>query len=292
MDRVGCFSQRRNDGAGKSATPPILADEFGVYASDSVTSFRLVFVNGEVERKLDTLQAMELAEGVEIRLRVAGPLPRGGALLLDLCFQWAVLIVVQMVMGLSSMVFGTMTAQGVMMIIWFVMSWWYPVLFEAGKWGATPGKRICGLRVVQTSGSPIHFGQAVLRNFLRYADGMPYLIGGIAGIPTFGFGLAVMLATKRFQRLGDLAAGTVVVYDKPMTMPGLQTPPSLDSLAPAVALRPEEVRAVVAFRDRASSWSDGRRVEIADHAHELSGASGPAGVSRLVSMAKWLQERD
>ena len=176
-------------------------------------------------------------------------------------------------------------------VMWFFVWWWYPVFFEAGPWGATPGKKIVGLRVVQTSGSPITFGQSVLRNFLRYADGMPFLGFGVMGVPTFGFAVAVSVATRRFQRLGDLAAGTVVIYDKVAPEPVIPTPPALESTPPGAALRPEEVKALAAFRDRAGLWSEGRRIEIADHARELSGSKGNSGVSRLIAMAHWLQER-
>ncbi len=242
--------------------------------------------------RLDTLQAIELAEGVEVRLRVAGPLLRGGALALDLVIQWAVILLVGFVLMLTGTVVGGQTSVGMISLLWFFVWWWYPVFFEAGRWGATPGKKIVGLRVVQTSGSPITFGQAVLRNFLRYADGLPFLGLGFFGIPTFGFALATVVATRRFQRLGDLAARTVVVYDKLVAEPEVPAPPPIESTAPSVALRPEEVRALAAFRDRAGLWSEGRREEIADHARELSGSSGPAGVSRLMAMAHWLQDRD
>lgn len=250
-------------------------------------------MTGETERRLDTLQAIELAEGVEVRLRIAGPFLRGGAYLLDLVIQWLFLTICGIVIGLTGFVVGAMTTMGLLSLLWFFVSWWYPVFFEAGRWGATPGKKIVGLRVVQVSGSPITFGQAVLRNFLRYADGMPFLIGmGVAGaIPTFGFGLATLLATRRFQRLGDLAAGTVVIYDKTAPEPVAPSPPAMQAVAPGVALRPEEIRAIGAFRDRAGLWSEGRRIEIADHARELSGSKGPAGVTRLIGMAHWLQER-
>ncbi len=244
------------------------------------------------EARLDTLQAIELAEGVEVRLRIAGPLLRGGALALDLVIQWAVILVASFVLILTGVVVGGETSAGLISLMWFFIWWWYPVFFEAGKWGATPGKRIVGLRVVQTSGSPISFGQAVLRNFLRYADGMPFIGFGFAGLPTFGFALATIVATRRFQRLGDLAARTVVVYDKLAPEPEVPAPPPIQSVAPAVPLRPEEVRALGAFRDRAGLWSEGRREEIADHARELSGSRGPAGVSRLMSMAHWLQDRN
>ncbi len=247
----------------------------------------------ESGKRLDTLQAIELAEGVEVRLRIAGPLLRGGALALDIVFQGAFITVLSIILGLTGLIVGGMTSAGLISLASFFTWWWYPVFFEASKWGATPGKKIVGLRVVQTSGSPITFTQSVLRNFLRYADGMPY-IGtgtGIMGIPTFGFAIASSLATRRFQRLGDLAAGTVVIYDRIPPEPMMSAPPPMESIQPAVALRPEEVRALSSFRDRAGLWSDGRRQEIADHARELSGSKGAAGVSRLMAMAHWLQER-
>lgn len=240
---------------------------------------------------MDTLQAIELAEGVEVRLRIAGPLLRGGALALDMVIQWSVLVLAILIFSLSGMVFGGMTTMGLISLAWFFVWWWYPVFFEAGKWGATPGKKVLGLRVVQTSGSPITFGQSLLRNLLRYADGLPYLGFGVMGIPTYGFALASSLATRRFQRLGDLAAGTVVVYDSVPPEPSVEAPPPMEPCQPAVALRPEEVRALVAFRDRAGLWSEGRREEIADHARELSGSHGRAGVARLMAMAYWLQQR-
>lgn len=245
--------------------------------------------------RIDTLQAIELAEGVEVRLRIAGPLPRGIALGIDMVFEILIIIIAGIILaiaGLSS--FGPQVTAGLAMLAWFFMSWWYPVLFEAGRKGATPGKRIMGLRVVQTSGAPITFGQAMVRNFLRVADSMPmipYALTGFIPMPTMAFGLVACLATRRFQRLGDLAAGTVVIYDKILAEPALPAPPPMEAARPLVALRPEEVRAVVAFRERAGLWSEARRAEIADHANELTGGTGRTGVSRIMAMAHWLQEK-
>ncbi len=247
----------------------------------------------ETAGRIDTLQAIELAEGVEVRLRIAGPLQRGMALGIDWAIQLAGLAVVGLLLAIAGIGIGMMVAAGLGLLAWFFTWWWYPVFFEASKWGATPGKKMLGLRVVQTSGAPVTFSQALVRNFLRVADAMPMLPSAWLGIPipTMGFGLATCLSTRRFQRLGDLAAGTVVIYDKVPPEPAVPAPPPMDAARPAFALRPEEVRAVVAFRERAGLWSEGRRAEIADHAKELSGSTGSAGVARIMAMAHWLQEK-
>lgn len=234
-------------------------------------------------QKLDTLQSVELAEGVTIRLRMAGPLPRAGAYIVDLFIRMAILAVATFLVGLAGIAIGGKVAQGLILLSWFLLDWVYPVIFEAGKRGATPGKRAAGLRVVQATGSPITFGQAVVRNFLRFIDGMPLF--------TYAFGITSCLATKRFQRLGDLAAGTVVIYDRLPPMPFTEPPPPVAPVPPPVGLSGDEVRALASFRERAGLWSEGRRTEIADHAVELTGARGPAGVSRLMAMAHWLQEK-
>ncbi len=240
--------------------------------------------------KLDTLQAVELAEGIEIRLRMAGPMLRASAYAIDFAIRAVVLIAGGIALSFAGIVIGGQVVGGVMMLAWFLMDWLYPVIFESSKRGATPGKRLMGLRVVQATGSPITLGQAVVRNFLRFIDGMPFF--------TYCFGVTSCLATKRFQRLGDLAAGTVVIYDRIPAMPKQAMPPPMAAVPPPMAAVPlpvgltaNEMRALAMFRERAGLWSDGRRAEIADQASVLSGASGAAGVSRLMAMAHWVQER-
>lgn len=233
--------------------------------------------------KLDTLQAVELADGVEIRLRSAGPMPRAGAYLIDLLIRLAVLILGGIVLSLAGFAIGGKVASGLMLLVWFLLDWLYPVFFEAGKRGATPGKRMAGLRVVQATGSPITPGQAVVRNFLRFIDGMPLF--------TYAFGMASCLASKRFQRLGDLAAGTVVIYDRVAPLPMIAAPPPMAPVPLPVGLTADETRALALFRERAGLWSEARRVEIADQASVLTGVTGPAGVGRLMAMAHWVQEK-
>lgn len=84
----------------------------------------------------------------------------------------------------------------------FVLQTCYFILLEALMHGQTPGKKVFGIRVLDARGFRISFMQSALRNILRFADSLPfcYLVGGI-----------VTLFNRRGLRLGDLAAGTIVV---------------------------------------------------------------------------------
>ncbi len=237
----------------------------------------------DIAGKLDTLQSIELAEGVEIRLRIAGPILRIFAWMIDMVVIGLTLLLLALVLEITGLVVGDNVIDGVLMLAAFVMTWWYPVLGEMSRWGATLGKKICGLRVMQPSGAPITWAQAIVRNFLRVVDINP----PFWGVP----GMVSCLATQRFQRLGDLAAGTVVVYERSEIVPQSSGPPPLQAQRPTVALRPEESRAIVTFRERSVYWSDARRREIADHLQVLTGKQGEAGVHSLAAMAHWLQEK-
>lgn len=91
----------------------------------------------------------------------------------------------------------------VMGIVTFIIFWGYYIYYEYWRVGVTPGKRAAGLKTVKADGSPLGFADVAIRNLIRFVDLMPgvYMIGMIS-----------ILASKRNQRLGDLAAGTVVVH--------------------------------------------------------------------------------
>ncbi len=233
--------------------------------------------------RLDTLQTNELAEGVEIHLRMAGPYVRVLAYLIDLFIRGVIGIAAFFFFMFLGGIIGTKVAYGLVMLTSFFMMFFYYVLFEAGKRGATPGKRIMSLRVVDISGTPISFGQSFIRNMLRFADGMP--------IFSYGFGLLTTLLTQRFQRLGDLLANTVVVYDKLPVFYGAALPPALESIAPSAPLTREEQVAIIAFKERGGVWSEARRIELANYAEALTGATGEKGMTRLLGMAHWLSEK-
>ena len=84
----------------------------------------------------------------------------------------------------------------------FVVQWGYYIICEMVTGGASPGKRAFGLRVIRDNGLPIGFTQSMLRNLVRIVDFLPW---------GYGIGLVAVFASRRSQRLGDLAAGTLVV---------------------------------------------------------------------------------
>ncbi len=103
----------------------------------------------------------------------------------------------------------------------FLFNWGYFTLFEAFWNGRTPGKRVAKIRVIQRSGRPIGLFESMARNFIRYIDQIPFF---------YAVGVITMFVTRQHQRLGDLAAGTLVVRDRePETSPWTNSPHTPDS---------------------------------------------------------------
>lgn len=140
-------------------------------------------------------------EGVELDLTLAGLGSRSIAAAFDLALQAVILLGLALATGLLS---GALQV-AVMAAVGFVVVFGYDVAFEVLAAGRTPGKRLTGLRVVRDGGWPIRFMPSAVRNLLRIIDFMPGL---------YGLGIVVVFATPRNQRLGDLAAGTLVVRER------------------------------------------------------------------------------
>lgn len=220
---------------------------------------------------LDTYHEIETPEGVELQLRPAGPILRATAWLIDSFIRIGLYIATAIVLQILGR-FGS----GVWLIIIFLLEWFYPVLFEIYRNGETPGKRWMGLRVLNDDGTPVSWGPSLTRNLLRAVDFLPFLNG---------FGLFSMLLNPNFKRLGDLAAGTVVVYQDNL----MQTSnvPSTTAHNPPVALRLEEQRAVINFAERVQRLTEVRAEELAEIIEPVTGARGTAGIQRLLQMANW-----
>src|SRR5207237_6321991 len=93
----------------------------------------------------------------------------------------------------------------------FLVEWLYPVLFEVLWTGASPGKRVVGLKVVMDNGLPVTAAASLARNILRAADFLPFF---------YGSAVICVLWRQDSKRLGDLAAGTMVVSASASVFPG------------------------------------------------------------------------
>jgi uncharacterized RDD family membrane protein YckC len=220
----------------------------------------------------DTVRDFETPEGIDLQLHVAGPVVRALAWSVDALIRMGIYIVLGIALGQLGQ-FG----MGVMMICVFLLEWFYPVFFEVLRNGATPGKRSFGLRVVNDNGTPVSWGPSITRNLLRTADFAPMF---------YGFGLAAMLLSRDFKRLGDMAAGTLVIYaatDSPVTDIPAATPGNLP-----VPLSVSEQRAILDFAERSQLLSPQRREELAEVLLPLTGQTGEAGVQKLYAYANWL----
>lgn len=150
-------------------------------------------------------------EGISFPLIVAGPLTRFMAWLVDFFCVAVGILGIAAVLDAFEIVLPDI-AGAMDMIVFFAITIGYGIAFEWLYDGRTIGKRLFRLRVMDVSGLKLGFNQVVLRNLLRPIDSFPvfYLAGGIAA-----------LLSPRGQRLGDLAANTIVVRDAPAAEPDL-----------------------------------------------------------------------
>ncbi len=228
-------------------------------------------LNPAASSPTDTLRTVETPEGIELQLRPAGLPARGMALLLD--------IVLEAVIGGGAYFLLSLLGKGgagLGLIALFVIQWFYPVLFEMFNRGRTPGKVALNLQVVHDDGTPISWTSSVLRNLLRYADMLP--VG-------YGVGAIAMLSNQRFQRLGDLAAGTLVVYQHEQLKPAAL--PDGDPLPPSHALHTDEQRAIVDFAERSGQLNPARQDELAALLEPL--ATNRPNVETLLANARWFR---
>lgn len=230
--------------------------------------------------RIDTMVYLDTPEGVQLGYEVAGTISRALAWAIDAAIRGAIFIALAMALGINATQFvvddNLAMAVGLVSVVAFALEWLYPTCFEA-RYGATPGKRLLGLRVVQTSGVPLTWPSAIVRNFLRAVDFLPllYMTGTIA-----------MLCNRDFRRLGDLAADTRVVYSALATPWQLFNYPR--SVRPPATLDEDTRQAILGFAERAGSLSAARRIELADMLFPLTGQRGEAAVDTLMAWSNWI----
>jgi uncharacterized RDD family membrane protein YckC len=209
---------------------------------------------------------IDTPEGVALELTLAGVGSRFSAALIDYLIQFAIVIALGAL--LYAVGLNPFLGDGFAAAIWtlgiFVLFLGYNIAFEVLNSGRTPGKRLNGLRVVRETGAPVTFAASAVRNVLRIVDILPgmYLVG-----------IGAILATPRNQRLGDLAAGTLVLRERRSLPPETRISPSVQVPAwDTSAVSPDELDAVVAFLGRRSELPAGARIQLAA---ELAGRLRP-----------------
>ena len=161
--------------------------------------------------RINTLH-IKTPEGITFALRLAGPVARFLAWIIDLGCVLVILVPVNMGIQLI-MVVSPDFAMAAGIISYFLVSIGYAILCEWHYKGQTVGKRLMSVRVMDIQGLRLQFSQIVIRNLLRVIDSIPvcYLIGGLS-----------CLLSPKFQRLGDLAANTIVIREPKILRPDLE----------------------------------------------------------------------
>jgi uncharacterized RDD family membrane protein YckC len=151
-------------------------------------------------------------EGVVFSQTLAGPVIRCMALIIDLACISAITTVCGIAITFVA-VLSVGIAIAMYTVLYFIISIGYGMAFEWLWRGQTVGKKILRLRVVDAEGLKLQFHQIVMRNLLRFVDSLPffYVIGGVS-----------CWFSKRFQRLGDIAANTIVVRMPKIAEPDLE----------------------------------------------------------------------
>src|SRR5262245_19441982 len=212
------------------------------------------------DQPLDATTRVVTPENIAFEYRLAGPFRRLPAFILDACIQIAVLVVMAILLSLTIGWASFGLAMFILFLLYFVIGWFYGVLFETFMNGQTPGKYVLGLRVLTDNGRPIDGMEATLRNLLRTADLVIWLVG-----------ILVSTLNNKYQRLGDLVAGTIVVVEERQWLTGvakLEDPRAIQLAAylpPNFIVSRSLAKVLATYVERRRFFTPPRRREVARH---------------------------
>lgn len=212
-------------------------------------------------------------EGVRLALTPASPYLRFFSWLFDLFIFGLSVAIFGMVFGHSELGSGLVT------LFLFLMYWGYPIVCEVYFNGQTLGKRILGLQVLRQDGLPVGWRESTVRNLLLVADFLPFL---------YLSGLLCMLFDVQFRRIGDVVAGTLVVYKSQVKTRSTRI--EGDVLPSAVALTPQQQSVLIGLFERENQLSTQRMEELASLAEPITGAQGAQSLQRLRSIVAGLTQ--
>jgi uncharacterized RDD family membrane protein YckC len=210
---------------------------------------------------------------VRLLLTPAGPAARAWAWLID--------FVVWLVAAgfLAKLLLPTRLGTGLYAIALFLTYWGYPVICEVYFGGRTLGKRALGLEVRRADGLPVGWRESMLRNLMLVADFLPFM---------YVTGLVAMLCDSRCRRLGDLVAGTQVVYRE--RAPKWVALTAVEPQPLPYSLTPEQQAALTGLFEREASLSIARLHELSNIAEPLTGTRDAASLQRLRAFAAGLMQ--
>ena len=225
---------------------------------------------------LDNRYSIETPEGIDLTIPIAGPVVRILAYGIDLSIRLGIQI------GLSlTLYYLGKVGIGVLLISFFFVEWFYSVLFEVLNSGMTPGKKSMGIMVTHDDSTPVTWSSSITRNLLRVVDFLPIC---------YMTGIVSMVFSREFKRLGDLAAGTLVVYHRnPTEAPVL---PSHSPCRSPIPLTLSEQRAILNFAERHTALSPDRSRELANILKDVIGRQGAEAVIKLYQIANGLLGRN
>lgn len=218
---------------------------------------------------IDNLSTHQTPEGIELSLMPAGIVPRIGAWLIDFAIRVGILYGLVTILQIFDD-FG----MGLILISYFLLDWFYPVFFEVFNNGQTIGKKQFGLRVCQEDATPICWQASMTRNLLRVADFLPF---------AFFSGIVSMLFHHQSKRLGDIVAGTLVVY-----VNEVETGYEISSIEPEplpMSLQLDEQQAILAFAERAEALPIERKLELAGILTDVAGVPSQQMPEKILGYA-------
>ncbi len=201
-------------------------------------------------------------EGVSFPLYPASPLLRAAALMIDFFCIIATINAIMIPIRIVSII-SKDTADGLAIFISFIVAFGYYIAIEWFWDGRSVGKKLFHLRIIDQNGLKLSFPQVLLRNLLRVVDFLPafYVAGGISAT-----------LSQRWQRLGDIAAGTMVIREDKIVEPDLskiladkynsfRDYPYFTAKARS-ALTPAEAALIFTFLQRRDRFNDDVRIEL------------------------------
>ena len=232
-------------------------------------------------KKDSEMIVVETPEHFELEFKLAGIGTRSLAFIIDRCIQWGLVLILVFSSMIAFYLLGDLANLGswmnelikflgqwviaVLILVYGIVMIGYFILFEYLWSGSTPGKRSVDIRVIRKDGRPVTLVDSAVRNILRFIDLFAEL---------YPFGLAVMFIDGKNRRLGDMAAGTYVVFDRRARRPDSgRTVNDLASedreLRDAVTgMSPDDYRLVSKFLSRRNDMELDYRADLARELHE------------------------